>query len=68
MMNAPVFRLRNAPIVEAVFDIECDLPPGFDLAALEAHSRERFKDQYPKFRVQFMQQHKIEMKADEYLR
>ena len=53
-------QLRNPPIVEAVFDIDCDLPPGFDLTALEARSRTQFAGQYPKFRTQFLQELQIE--------
>src|SRR5437879_2445679 len=36
------------------------MPPDFDLVALEAPSRGRFRDRYPKFRVQFIQETKIE--------
>jgi uncharacterized protein (TIGR04255 family) len=64
MAHAPILQLRNPPIVEAVLDIDCDLPPGFDLAALEAASRAALRDQYPKFRTQVMQEHRIEMNAD----
>jgi uncharacterized protein (TIGR04255 family) len=62
--NASIPQLQNPPIVEAVFDVDCDLPPGFDLAALELRSRELFGDQYPKFRTQVIQEHLIETKAD----
>ena len=64
MNKAPAPQLRNPPIVEAVFDVDCDLPPGFDLAALEGRSRSVFQDQYPKFRTQFLQEHRIETKVD----
>ena len=64
MKNAPAPRLRNPPIVEAVFDVDCDLPPGFDLVALEERSQALFQDRYPKFRTQLVQEHRIETKAD----
>src|SRR5438552_2650132 len=65
MLNSPTgIQLRNPPIVEAVFDVDCDLPPGFDLVALEEPSRAQFGDQYPKFRAQFVQEFKIEAKDD----
>lgn len=64
MIDRPALRLRNAPIIEAVLDVDCDLPPGFDLAAIEGASRERFRDQYPKFRTLFVQEHKIEANAE----
>jgi uncharacterized protein (TIGR04255 family) len=57
-------KLRNPPIVEAVVDIDCDLPPRFNLAALEAASREALQNQYPKFRTQVMQEHRVEMNAN----
>jgi uncharacterized protein (TIGR04255 family) len=64
MSNGEHPRFRNPPIVEAVFDIDCDLPPGFDLAGLETAARAQFQDQYPKFRAQFLQEHKIEAAQD----
>ena len=64
-MTDTEFQLLKAPIIEAVLDIDCDLPPGFDLAALEGPSRDRFRDKYPKFRKQLMQEHRIETKPDE---
>lgn len=50
--------------MEAVLDIDCDLPPGFDLAALEESSRARFEAQYPRFRRQLIQAHEIEARTD----
>ncbi len=64
MSNASHPQLRNPPIVEAVFDVDCDPPPGFDLAGLETAAREQFEDQYPKFRTQFLQEHEIETPQD----
>jgi hypothetical protein len=61
MANAPIPKRRNPPIVEAVVDIDCDLPPGFDLAALEATSRTALQDQYPKFRTQVTQEYRLSM-------
>jgi uncharacterized protein (TIGR04255 family) len=63
VMNESEFKLTNPPIVEAILDIECDLPPGQQLAALEGPAHERFRDRYPKFRPQFVQE--IEFKQDE---
>jgi uncharacterized protein (TIGR04255 family) len=65
MANAPIpTKLGNPPIVEAVLDVDCDLPPELDLAALKEPSLARFGDLYPKFQTQFMQEHKIEAKPD----
>lgn len=64
-MSEPELKLAKAPIVEAVVDIDCDMPPAFALAALEGPAREAFRAQYPKFRPQFLEHHRIEGKGDE---
>lgn len=43
-MGEPDLKLARAPIVEAVIDIECDMPPAFDLAALQVSAHEPFRD------------------------
>ncbi len=63
-MDKPNFKLPNAPIVEAVLDIECDLKPGQQLADLEGPAREIFRESYPKFRQNFFHEHQIEQKQD----
>lgn len=42
--------LARSPIIEAVVDIDCDLPANLDLADLETQAREQFADGYPGFR------------------
>jgi uncharacterized protein (TIGR04255 family) len=42
--------LARSPIIEAVVDIDCDLPADVDLADLEREVRERFSERYPGFR------------------
>jgi uncharacterized protein (TIGR04255 family) len=59
------FRLKNAPIIEAVIDIDCDMPPAFSLQAVEAKAGELLKEAYPKSRVQLLEKHQIEQKGDE---
>ena len=59
-MSQSELNLSNPPIVEAVLDVECDLPPGRILADLEGSAREIFRDHYPKFRTQVLQEHHIE--------
>lgn len=61
-MSESRLRLRNAPIVEAVVDIDCDLPPGFELPTLEGPAREGFGDRYPKHQSQFFLQHEFRTK------
>lgn len=67
-MNESEFRLSKAPIIEAVLDIECDMPPGQRLASLEATGRDIFRDRYPRFLAQFLREHTIETAADEALK
>lgn len=55
-MSENQLQLTTPPIIEAVVDIDCDMPPKFDLTALEATVREAFKERYPHFRSQFMTQ------------
>jgi uncharacterized protein (TIGR04255 family) len=57
-------KLARAPIIEAVVDIDCTMPPGFDLAALEKSAREAFRDIYPKLRQQFVQEHQFRISTD----
>lgn len=56
--------LANPPIIEAVVDIDCDLPPAQDLGALEVPARNALQDRYPKFRAKFVQEHKVQAPAD----
>ena len=62
-MNAPALNLSRPPIVEAVLDIDCDMPPTTEFAALEAPARDRFGSQYPKFRTQFIKEHLIKQEG-----
>jgi uncharacterized protein (TIGR04255 family) len=59
-MNDSTFNLPNPPIIEAVLDIECDLPPGQQLAALESPARDFYRSSYPKLKTQFVQEHHFE--------
>jgi len=63
-MSNPILKLKAPPIVEAVLDIDCDMPPGFDLPVLEALSRDTYSDRYPKFRMQLMRELQVEATPD----
>ena len=52
--------LKNPPIIEAVFDIECDMPPGFKLATMEEPARKAFGSMYPTLQTRFIQEHQIQ--------
>jgi len=64
-MSEPELKLAKNPIVEAVVDIDCDMPPALDLTALEKPARAAYSDRYPKFRTVFVEQHRIEAKGTE---
>lgn len=46
--------LKKPPIVEAILDIDCDLPPDFDIASLDAAMKEPLKSRYPLEKSQFV--------------
>jgi uncharacterized protein (TIGR04255 family) len=60
-MSDAGLKLKNPPIVEAVIDIDCDLPPGTELAALKEPARALFHDRYPNLRQHFIPEHRYEM-------
>ena len=63
-MSESELKLTNAPIVEAVIDIDCDMPPGFELVALEQSASGAFRDEYPRFRTRFVERHRVEPRPD----
>ena len=63
--SEPPLKFAHAPIVEAVLDVRCDMPPAFDLAGLESAARDVFRAKYPKFQKQLIQEHRVEQKGDE---
>lgn len=62
-MRESTIELAHPPIVEAVFDIECDLPPTQDLNNLERPALEVFRDNYPTMQKQFVQQYEVRAAA-----
>lgn len=64
-MNETPLQLLAAPIVEAVLDIDCDMPLTTDIAALEASAQADYGKQYPEFRPQFIQGFMFEASAEE---
>lgn len=58
-------KFANAPIIEAVIDLDCDMPPATDLDFLEGAMRDKFRDTYPKFRRRSLHEHTVEMKQGE---
>lgn len=64
-MSDTKLKLANAPIIEAILDVDCDMPPGQQIALLEKTARNAFRPEYSKFRTAFIQTHQIEAKADQ---
>jgi uncharacterized protein (TIGR04255 family) len=58
-MNEQNNVLRNPPIVEAVLDIDCDMPPNFSVEARISDAQRIFGEQYPKMRKRYIHQHEI---------
>jgi uncharacterized protein (TIGR04255 family) len=55
--------LPNAPIVEAVVDLDCAMPAGQEITALEAPARDAYGDRYPDVRPVYVREALIEQKA-----
>src|SRR6266550_4303259 len=51
--------LAHAPIVEAVIDINCDLPPETDFSELKDQAKQALSSSYPKARRRITQQHEF---------
>lgn len=43
-MSEPNLKLPNAPIIEAVIDIDCDMPLGYSITDIETVARDLFRD------------------------
>jgi uncharacterized protein (TIGR04255 family) len=63
-MTESKFKLLRPPIVEAVIDLECDMPPSFKLTSVEQKAHKVFDDTYPKSRVHFIEEHRIQSTQD----
>lgn len=60
--NAPI---PGAPIIEAVVDIDCDLPPDLEITSLAEAAGEALRDDYPKFRKKLLQEHIFTKKGED---
>ncbi|MEO0017409.1 MAG: hypothetical protein RLZZ522_692 [Verrucomicrobiota bacterium] len=63
-MNAIEPALPNVPIIEAVVDIDCDLPPTLDLLSVRGVIEGTLRERYPKFRQQMIQEHLFTKEGD----
>ena len=64
-MADSALKLTNPPIIEAVLDIDCDMPPDLDIAKLEPVAFPRLKDQYPEISNLYRQQITAKLDAPE---
>lgn len=53
-------KLDTPPIVEAVVDIDCDMPPGLSIESHEQAFRDLLRSNYPKFRKQMLHGFQLE--------
>lgn len=58
-MSETPFVLPVAPIVEAVLDIDCDLPPNLDIEALDAAGKAAYSDHYPCANRRMLSAHQV---------
>lgn len=61
-MTVPTRNLAHPPIVEAVVDFDCVMPPAFDVQRVEAAARAALGDRYPKLRTAFIAHGSMEIK------
>ena len=60
-MSESQFVLPTAPIVEAVVDIDCDLPPNVDIEALDIAGKAAYGDRYPRAQRRMFNAHRAVM-------
>lgn len=63
-MLEPQFTLDQAPIVEAVLDIDCDIPGPIDVDVMDAAAAAALEDRYPTRRRRMLSEHQISGTAD----
>lgn len=63
-MTEPYPKLTNPPIVEAIVDFDCDVPPNKDLKSLERASRESFQEHYPDAQPRYLQEVRVATSRD----
>lgn len=51
--------LKNPPIIEAILDIDCDMPGDFKVSACIDSTMQIYQDRYPKLRKRYLHQHEF---------
>ncbi len=57
-------RVPHPPIVEAIVDIDCELPPGMKLEDIETTARDSLQDNYPQLQKRLLQQFQIRQQGE----
>lgn len=63
-MAACTNQLKNPPVVELILDIDCDLPPGFDLVAAKPEMEAALRERYPKTQARYGDTYRIVKQGD----
>lgn len=63
-MTEPTRKLARPPIIEAVLDIDCDLPPNRGIESLLEPARNCFNQEYPDVQTRYMFEHQIKTQGD----
>lgn len=58
-MNEQYPKLANPPIVEAIVEFDCDVPPNNDLKSLEQSAKEMFREHYPDAQPRYLQEVRV---------
>lgn len=59
MVNGDL-REATASLIEAVLDIDCDLPPAIRVESLEGAAKECFQEKYPDIKPRYLLEHEFE--------
>jgi len=57
-------KLSNPPIIEAILDIDCDMPADFKASENIAAAEKIYRDRYPNLRKRYLHQHEFRMTAE----
>lgn len=55
----------TAPIIEAIVEIECNMPHGFSLDAVKQDAQRKFLESYPIERPHYVDEHRFEIQKDD---
>ncbi len=63
-MDVKLKRLEKAPVIEALFDFDCDMPTKFSVEGHEDAFKASYVADYPEVRVRFSETHQIQSGKD----